>query len=99
MLTDIIIRKPIITEKTLADAVKNIYTFEVDLKADKRGIKQKVEELFNVHVQKVNTSILKGKNRRVGKKRIEVKKTDRKKARVQIRSGEKIELFEVGQGK
>ncbi len=40
MLTDIIIRKPIITEKTLADAVKNIYTFEVDLAANIKDIKQ-----------------------------------------------------------
>lgn len=99
MLTDIIIKKPIITEKTLRDTANNIYTFEVHLSSDKRKIKHQIEELFNVHVLKVTTTILKGKNRKTGRKRLEVKNADRKKARIQVKKGEKIELFDVGQGK
>ncbi len=38
---------------------ENKYTFEVDLRATKMQVKAAVEEIFNVKVQKVNTSRVK----------------------------------------
>lgn len=59
-----IIRRPIITEKaTLASEVGGV-VFEVAIKANKKEIKQAIEDLFKVKVKAVNTSILKGKVKR-----------------------------------
>ena len=91
----ITINKPLITEKYLKDAQKGIYTFIVSKNSDKKGIKEAIERLFNVHVVSLTTLISKGKTKIVGKKRVPVKQSDRKKARVILKKGEKIELFEV----
>ena len=59
-----IIRRPIITEKaTLASEVGGV-VFEVAIKANKKEIKQAIEDLFKVKVKAVNTSILKSKVKR-----------------------------------
>lgn len=91
--------RPIITEKSLKDALKNVYTFAVDVSSNKNQITKKIEELFNVHVKNIKTTILKGKNRTVGRKRKVIKKPDVKKARVELAKGEKIDLFEIGEKK
>lgn len=96
---DYIIRKPIITERSFTDAQNGIFTFSVDPKASKSEIKKVIEELFKVHVKSVTTSIVKGKRRLVGKKRLPVYEADWKKARVALAKGEKIDLFEVGEKK
>lgn len=96
---DYIIRKPIITERSFADAQNGIFTFLVDPKAIKTEIKKTVEELFKVHVKSVATSMMKGKKRLVGKRRLPVYEADRKKVRVTLAKGEKIDLFEVGEKK
>ena len=63
---DIIIR-PIITEKSmqLMDA-ENKITFEVAKGANKTNVRQAVEEIFKVNVEKVNTISMKSKSKRVG---------------------------------
>lgn len=88
-----ILLRPLITEKAqnLA-ALQNKYAFEVDQRANKLQIKEAVELAFNVRVQGVNTSVLKGKRKRYG--RALTKQPDRKKAVVTLAPGEKIELFE-----
>ena len=60
-----LIKAPIITEQTasLGENLKQV-VFKVDLSANKREIKQAVEELFKVEVLKVTTSIVKGKTKR-----------------------------------
>ena len=60
-----LIKSPIITEQTaqLGEKMKQV-VFEVDLSANKREIKQAVEELFKVEVLSVTTSIMKGKTKR-----------------------------------
>lgn len=61
---DVIIR-PLLTEKsTMARTVEGKYYFEVHKKATKPLIKQALENLFNVKVQKCNVSINKGKKMR-----------------------------------
>lgn len=99
MTNNILIKRPIITEKSYRDASIGVYTFEVDKKANKSAIKQVVEETFKVHVKEVSTLILKGKVRRVGKLRLRRKLADIKKARVRLAPGEKIPLFDVGETK
>lgn len=88
---DIIIR-PVITEKSMGLMDDNKYTFIVDPKANKIEIKQAIQELFNVKVEKVYTMMVRGKKKRQG--RFEGKTPDRKKAIVKLRPGDKIEIFE-----
>lgn len=96
MINKLLIKRPIITEKSLSDATSSVFAFEVDRYATKPQIKQAIEEIFKVHVKQISTTIIKGKKRMAGKKRLVVKEPDKKKARIKLVSGEKIDLFEVG---
>lgn len=87
-----ILKKPLVTEKSTSLLQDNKYTFEVDLKANKTEIKQAVESLFKVKVEKVNTMHVKGKLKRV--RRIPGRTPNWKKAIVTLKQGDKIEVFE-----
>ncbi|HOV80701.1 MAG TPA: 50S ribosomal protein L23 [Bacillota bacterium] len=87
-----ILKKPVVTEKSTSLMQKNKYTFIVDPKANKIEIKQAVEHLFKVKVEKVNTMRVKGKWKRV--RNIPGKTPDTKKAIVKLRKGDKIEILE-----
>lgn len=87
--------KPIITERSLLDASHGIFTFMVGKGSDKNIIKKEVEKQFNVHVQRISTIKMTGKKRLVGKRRTKVSEANWKKARVELRNGEKIDLFET----
>ena len=53
-ITDVL-KKPILTEKSLRLMdEENKYTFDVDVRCNKVEIKEAVEKLFNVKVEKVN---------------------------------------------
>lgn len=91
-----IIIKPIITEKSTDEASKKRFTFMVLKSADKKKIKKAVEEKFKVNVESVSTSMMKGKKTKAGGRRKEIKKSDWKKAVVQIAKDQKIDLFDVG---
>lgn len=56
--------KPVITEKAtkLNDKLK-VYTFRVSPEANKYQIKQLVEEMYGVKVTRVNTAVVRGKNK------------------------------------
>lgn len=95
MRTDQILKRPIITEKSLSEAALGKYTFEVNSKGRKREIKQAVEEAFGVHVLSVRTVNLKGKKRHFGPKRRIATTSSVTKAVVQLAPGEKIDLFTV----
>ncbi|HQD76701.1 MAG: 50S ribosomal protein L23 [Peptococcaceae bacterium MAG4] len=87
-----VLKKPLITEKSTSLLEDNKYTFEVDPRANKTEIKQAVQTIFKVKVEKVNTIRIKGKTKRV--RNIPGKTPDRKKAIVTLRKGDKIEIFE-----
>lgn len=91
--------KPLITEKALAEAAKKRYTFKVVLAATKSDIKKAVEKTFGVQVIKVQTAIIHGKEYRTGKKWLTKKKSDWKKAVVTIKPDKQIDLFEVTETK
>lgn len=93
-----VIVRPLVTEKSMADVTKGKYTFVVDRSATKDVIKQAIKAMFNVTAIGVATSIVKGKSRRVGMRRQEVKSASWKKATVILKKGEKIALFEPGGG-
>lgn len=61
-----IIKRPLITEKSTADAALGKYTFEVAVYATKTQVRQAVEQLFDVKVLKVNTANYDGKTKRQG---------------------------------
>ena len=85
-----VIKAPIITEKSSDLAKNNTIGFSVDVKANKTQIKQAVEKIFNVKVEKVNTVNVKPKKKRVGRY---VGKTNKvKKAIVKLSEGSSIEL-------
>lgn len=88
-----IIRKPVITEKSMAAMSENKYTFIVHMNANKVQIKKAVEEVFGVKVEKVQTVRTMGKTKRVG---VHVgKRADQKKAIVTLAKDSKgIEFFE-----
>jgi Ribosomal protein L23 len=62
-----IIKRPIITERSMANTEMRCYTFEVAKDANKIEIKKAVEEIFDVKVQKVNTLNMQGKEKRTGR--------------------------------
>jgi large subunit ribosomal protein L23 len=87
-----VLKRPIVTEASTDAMEMNKYTFEVDPRANKVEIRRAVEEIFKVHVTKVNTTWVPGKTRRRG---LAVGKTARrKKAIVTLAQGDTIELFE-----
>ncbi|GAB5545787.1 MAG: 50S ribosomal protein L23 [Sandaracinaceae bacterium] len=94
MNSEQIIRRPLIlTEKgQLLREEENKYLFEVDQRANKQQIRDAVEELFDVQVTKVNTLIVRGRIRRLG--RTFAKTRNWKKAIVEVAEGETIDFFE-----
>lgn len=62
-----IIKRPIITERSVSLMEANKYTFEVDVKATKSQVKHAIETIFNVKVASVNTMNYKPKAKRVGR--------------------------------
>lgn len=91
-----VIIKPVITESSIERANTGRFTFQVDRFANKNAIKEAIEKKFNVHVISIHTTILKGRSQRVGVRREEKKLTSVKKATVQLKSGEKIDMFDMG---
>ena len=89
-----IIKKPLITEKTnaLKEAAR-VVAFEVAINANKIEIKQAVEKAFDVKVTDVNTILMGGKVKRVG--RSLGKRSNWKKAYVTLAEGSNIDFFGV----
>jgi large subunit ribosomal protein L23 len=83
---------PVVSEKSYSLIEGNKYSFRVHEKAHKTQIRQAVEQLFDVHVEGVNVIKVQAKPKRRGMNR--GKKPGWKKAIVQLREGERIEIFE-----
>ncbi len=61
-----IIKRPVLTEQSMADVADKKYVFMVDINANKTEIKAAVEAVFEVKVEKVNTVRMQGKVKRTG---------------------------------
>jgi large subunit ribosomal protein L23 len=94
-----ILKRPIITEKTLFLAnTTNAYTFEVDPTATKTQIAATVEELFNVKVTGVST-VMRGRSlQRTGRRRTVTLVPRKKKAVLTLQKGQTISLFDITGG-
>ena len=87
-----IIKKPLLSDKTLGLINNNQYSFLVTKKSNKLEIKAALENLFNVKIKKVNTSTQPIKQRRIG--RFIGNQTRFKKAIVTLQAKQKIQLFQ-----
>ena len=90
-LTSVLIG-PVVTEKSTRLQDENKFTFQVALTANRTLVKQAVETLFKVKVEKVTLVRLPGKRKRFGPRM--VKGPDKKKAIVRLRQGDRITVFE-----
>jgi large subunit ribosomal protein L23 len=88
-----VIRRPIVlTEKAnLLREKNNQVVFEVSRTANKVQIRDAVQKLFNVQVTGVNTMVMRGKDRRMG--RGYAKTQNWKKAIVTLKEGDSIDFF------
>ena len=62
-----IINRPVITERSTDLMAEKKYTFDVDVRANKTEVKDAIEKIFDVKVEKVNIMNYKGKFKRVGR--------------------------------
>jgi large subunit ribosomal protein L23 len=87
-----VIRRPIVlTEKSNRLREQNQVVFEVARDANKIQIRDAVEKLFKVKVARVNTLVMRGKDRRMG--RTYGKMQNWKKAIVTLKEGDSIDFF------
>lgn len=91
----IVLRRPIITEKSMKLAQANFYTFEVDKKSTKPQIAKIVADKFSVKVLRVKIVNVKGQTKTQRSVRKIYKTENFKKAIVQVKKGEKIAIFET----
>jgi large subunit ribosomal protein L23 len=82
---------PVVSEKSYNQIDEQKYTFKVHPHAHRTQIRQAVEQLFDVHVEAVNVSHVRAKPKRRGMMR--GRKPGWKKAIVQVRQGESIDVF------
>ena len=87
-----IIRRPLITEKSVAmKDTMGRYCFEVAPEASKGAIRQALESAFSVKVTYIRTMVVRGKMRRMG--RHQGRSANWKKAIVKLHKEDKIEFF------
>jgi len=90
-----ILKRPLVTEKVSALNEKGKYGFIVDVNANKVEIKQAVEKMYGVNVEKVNTINLMGKLKTRYTKAgvLAGRKPNYKKAIVTLAQGEVIDFY------
>jgi large subunit ribosomal protein L23 len=92
--SEVLIR-PVVSEKSYEQIARNQYTLRVHKDAHKTQVRQAVEELFEVKVERVNIVKVQPKPKRRGLNR--GTKPGWKKAIVRLKAGDKIEIFEGAQ--
>lgn len=95
-----IVKRPLVTEKSMGLSGFGKYAFEVDINANKVEIADAVHRIFSVDVIKVNTLRVNGKAKQGatrtnrGQRRTQGATPDWKKAYVTIKPGQRIQIFE-----
>jgi large subunit ribosomal protein L23 len=90
-----ILLAPVVSEKSYSLIGEGKYVFRIHPDAHRTQVRQAVEQLFDVHVERVNVLKVQAKPKRRGtSKGI---KPGWKKAIVQLREGDTIEIFEGAQ--
>lgn len=94
MNPDQVIDRPIaLTEKATGLREQNKVIFRVNRKANKIQIREAIQKLFQVTVIDVNTLVMRGKERRMG--RGHAKLHNWKKAVVTLKEGDSIQFFDA----
>lgn len=88
-----ILRKPLVTEKSMAKQRKGVYTFIVAKEADKASVRRAVEKVYNVKVAEVRTVLVKGKVKRMKNMLLEGRRKDWKKAYVTLKEGYRLDII------
>ena len=86
---------PVVSEKSYGLIEQRKYVFRVHPDAHRTQVRQAVEELFDVHVEGVNVLKVQPKPKRRGL--IKGTRPGWKKAVVELKAGDKIEIFEGAQ--
>lgn len=86
-----IIKSQVLTTKANILLQNNIFVFDVDKNASKTQIKSIIQKVFDVKVVDINTYLLPGKSRRLGK--FLGLKNSYKRVFIKITKGEKIPFF------
>mgnify|MGYP001599762975 FL=1 len=90
-----ILKRPIVTEKSMRNSQMRRYTLAVARGASKQQIKQAVEKTFKVTVTKVNTLTVAGKTKLKGKRKLKTRSAAWKKAIIELKAGQTLDLFQV----
>ena len=88
-----VLRRPVVTEKSMDLKDQGKYVFKVDRRSNKHQIKDAVEKAFNVTVVSVHVVRMPPKQARYGR-RVIVKEPAWKKAIVTLATGNQIQFFE-----
>jgi large subunit ribosomal protein L23 len=91
-----ILLAPVVSEKSYSSLPDRKYTFKVHQDAHKTQIRQAVEQLFGVEVERVNVLKVQAKPKRRGLTRKGMR-PGWKKAIVQLKEGHEIEIFQGAQ--
>jgi large subunit ribosomal protein L23 len=89
-----VVQRPVVSEKSYGLLDTNVYTFIVHADASKPEIRDAVQSIFDVKVEKVNTLNRKGKRKRNRKNGKFGQRPNTKRALVTLAEGSSIELFE-----
>lgn len=96
MTPDQLIDKPIVlTEKATRVRGQNKVIFKVNRRANKIQIREAIQKMFNVTVLDVNTLVMRGKDRRMG--RGYAKLQNWKKAIITLKEGDEIAFFDASE--
>ncbi len=89
----LVIKKPVVTEKSMANQQKSVYTFIVAPETTKPEVKNAVEKAFNVKVREVRTVRVKGKLKRMKNMLLEGRRKGWKKAYVTLKEGFRLDII------
>ncbi|HEU4338958.1 MAG TPA: 50S ribosomal protein L23 [Planctomycetota bacterium] len=87
------LRKPLVTEKTMAGQTRRVYTFVVAMESNKVDVRQAVETIYSVKVDAVRVVRVKGKLKRMKNMLLEGKRKSWKKAYVTLKEGFRLDVI------
>ena len=90
-----ILRRPLVTEKTSYQSGLNQYSFIVADSATRTQVKDAIETIYDVNVQRVNIiNVAAKRGRRLRSRRMSIRKPGFKKAVVTLAEGQTLPIFE-----
>ena len=87
------LRKPLVTEKTMAGQPHRVYTFVIGMETNKIDVRQAVEKIYAVKVDAVRVVRVKGKSKRMKNMLLEGKRKNWKKAYVTLKEGFRLDVI------